>query len=187
MENKKIKKKYTSSDTCAYPYLYEETNIVDFEIIMDEIASLIAITHNYINNEILKNEFEWLCELAWHFGGSIRGKNCITEQVFLKIKEIYNKYNGLLQDVYRQRFTKLIGSLPATYCELIRNKFKSSVRMLFLVEKTIKKEIPQIIFDSLNLLSNLFYVISLFIRVENKEKIDTYHSGSFKINLNFKV
>lgn len=182
----KFDKKFNSKlgiPACAYPYLYEDIRIVDFECVMDEIATMIGFSMNFIDDKILKEKLKYFCGLAWHIGGSIRGRDCISEQEVLNALDIYNEYNNKL-GIDRKRFTLPIGSMGATYLELIRNKFKLAIRTLYYVEKrfeelNIKKEISQNIFDLLNICSNLFYVFSLWVRVYNNENIETYYSKSF--------
>ncbi len=124
MDKKKFSKKYSSNLACAYPYLYEEIPIVDHEIMMDEIASIIGIVYGMIDDVELKRDLEWLCELSWHIGGSIRGKDCIDDETLNHVLFLYRKYFDKNKDLNRKRFTLPASTLEASYCELIRNKFK---------------------------------------------------------------
>lgn len=183
-KKKKLIRKYSSNLACAYPFLYEHVAIVDHEIMTDEIATHIGVLYALVDDKPLKEDLEWLCEWSWHLGGSVRGKNCIDQAFIDKLLNMYQKYDGKLTNFDRKRFTLPIGSLPASYCEIIRNRFKKAVRNLFLVEKQMYENdmpitIDQKIYDALNICSNLFYLLSLYIRVINQEEVKTYTSKSF--------
>lgn len=187
-KSKKLVKKYSSNLACAYPYLYEDIKIVDHEVLTDEISAQIAVLYNYVENQTLKKDLEYLAELAWHIGGSVRGKNCINKKTVNYVIDMYKRYESDLNELDRKRFTVTIGSKAAAYCELVRNKFKSAVRNLYLVEKdlfekNINKKIDDNIYDILNICSNLFYLFSLWIRIKNNEEIKTFVTKSFNLKV----
>lgn len=183
---KKFKRKFNmeyGTRAYAYPYLYEHIKMVDFEIITDEVAVLIAIAYNYINDKQLKEDLKWFCELTWNINGSLRGKNIVTKELVTKIDTIYQRYENEI-DTDRARFTLPIGSKAATQLELIRNKFKEAIRVLHyieqdLIEKGMCEKLDDGLFDVLNLCSNLFYIFSLWVRCKNNENIETFVSDNY--------
>lgn len=169
----------------SYPYLYEDIKIVDFEIITDEIASLIAILYNYVEQEKLKKDLDWLCGITWTVNAALRRKKELSQNLIDKILAIYDEYENEI-DTNRKRFTLPIGSKAATYCELIRNKFKKAVRELYeieknLIENKICEKVDDRLFDFLNICSNLFYIFSLWIRCKNNEEIRTFSENFYEI------
>lgn len=174
-----IKIKFSDTDACCYPYLYENIRIVDHEIITDELAVLIGVLASKIKDKQLNKDLIWLVELVWDINGSVRGKCVINKKVYDKLRKIYKNYKSKIK-AYRKRFTLPIGSTEACYAELIRNKAKAAVRTLYYAQLSVpNKKINQYIYDSLNVISNLFYLISLYIREKNNEEIKTYVSKSY--------
>lgn len=163
---------------CAYPFLYEDIMVVDHELITDEIATLIGLLASQVKDKKLHNDLIWLVRLAWDINGSVRGKNAVSSEVYEQLVKMYQSYQDKTK-IDKKRFTLPIGSFAPCLAELVRNRCKQAVRTLYLVSKTTT--VNQVLFDALNVMSNLFYLISLFIRIKNKEPIVTFASSSYKV------
>ncbi|WP_052663443.1 ATP:cob(I)alamin adenosyltransferase [[Mycoplasma] testudinis] len=171
--------KFSSNDACAYPFLYEDQKIVDYEIITDEIASFIGLLRSYVENSKLKRDLEWLCTLTWNLNGSVRGKCCINKATVTALNKKLKNYKSKLTCNFKN-FILPVGSTSACVSEIIRNKFKHAVRTLFYVQKNNPgSKVNILIFDCLNILSNLFYLIGLYIRQLNKEEPKIFKSQSY--------
>ncbi|WP_027124005.1 hypothetical protein [Mycoplasmoides pirum] len=178
MKNKKTRQ-YKSTDACAYPYLYETSMKVDYELITDEIACYIGYLTSFVKEKKLHRDLIWLTELAWHINGSIRGKNIIDKKIYEKILNLYKFYKTKIKSNLKQ-FVLPIGNSSSCIAEIIRCLFKKAVRTthkLSINESNLK--ISDLIFDSLNLLSNLFNYIAIYLREKNQDQVVTFKSKSY--------
>ena len=58
----------------AYPFLYDDPSDLkcDFEILTDELASMIGLLRAFVNQNYLGDELEKINELVYHLNPSLR-------------------------------------------------------------------------------------------------------------------
>lgn len=156
---------------CAYSFLDEVSNQCDYEIATDRLASFLGLAMHYIKH-IEKEDLLFLCETIYHANGSIRGKNAIDENRFKKVEAIYKKYETTYKEFYLP-----VGCIGASYLHVLRSECKNIVRWIVKIQK--EKEVDKNIYELFNLLSNLFFVMTLYEnKKENTEEI-IFHSLSY--------
>ena len=128
----------------AYPFLYDDPSDLkcDFEILTDELASMIGLLRAFVNQNYLRDELEKINELVYHLNPSLR--------IFYK-----SENENLVK-----RFVIPQGGICSGYCHVIRSKFKSVVRLLYR-HKQNGNEFDNILFNFFNLLSGYFFALAI--------------------------
>lgn len=151
----------------AYPFLYDESSDLrcDFEILTDEISSMIGLLRSMVDNEDLGEDLSKINEIMYHINPSLRTKVAVTEEelswLAIKVSDI--------QEEIKDTFTKFVlpqGCTQASYCHVIRSKCKSLVRLLSRYKQQ-GNDVEDILFDFVNLYSGYFFVLALKL---NKDK-----------------
>ena len=175
-----MKKKIYRSKYEAYPFLSDEENDLrcDFEIFTDEIASQIGLLHSLINNESLKSELLTICELVYHINPSLRTFVSVTQDEF----DWLENHTLKLRDETKDRCNKFVltqGCESACQSHIIRAKFKALVRMMYRYVYR-GNNLPDILFDFANLLSNYFFYLSLKLNDLNNINEIEYQSRNYR-------
>lgn len=148
-----------SYEFCAYPFLKEDAFLCDYEIATDMLASQVSLARHdirHIPTEVLQEIIEWL----YHANGSIRGKCAIHQKEVDRLKEIYDRYETTITS-----FVLPDGCKGASQLHVLRAQCKAVIRLMVRIGK--QQEVPQTLFDFMNLLSNTFFMMSLY---ENKQE-----------------
>lgn len=175
-----MKKEVYRSKYEAYPFLSDEENDLrcDFEIFTDEIASQIGLLISLINDEGLNKELLTICDLVYHINPSLRTFVSVTEDELNWLEKCALR----LCDETKNRCEKFVltqGCESACQSHIIRAKFKALVRMMY---KHVYRgnNVPNILFDFGNLLSNYFFYLSLKLNdINNVDEIE-YKSRNYK-------
>lgn len=164
----------------AYPFLSDPSNNLrcDFEIMTDELASLIGLLRSTVNHSEVKSDLLKICELVYHLNPSLRTFVSITQDEIDWLEEETLK----LQTEVKSRFEKFVltqGGYNACQSHVIRSKFKALVRLLY---RSIElgDEVPNQVIDIANLLSGYFFLLAL--KLNELEGIDEveYVSRNYK-------
>ncbi|WP_390623753.1 cobalamin adenosyltransferase [Vibrio gallicus] len=151
-------------DELAYPFIFEESPLCDFEILTDELCTLVGLALTNIDNSEIKASLESLQPKVFHLNGSIRGKNGIFEQDIQDLTHEYHHFRAIVEDDAK-RFVLPRGTGPVITLHQCRSLSKKVVRQLVLVEKFGKK-VPETLPRFANLLVNYFFALT---RVLNQE------------------
>jgi cob(I)alamin adenosyltransferase len=162
----------------AYTFLYDDTADLrcDFEILSDEISSMIGLLRSLIDNTVkgagvledagipddtreLREDLAKINELMYHINPSIRAGTAVTEEELAWLYERTAKIQEEVKDC-SYRFVVPQGCTPAAYSHVIRSKCKSLVRLLSR-HKQQGHPVDDIVFDFINLYSNYFFVLAL--------------------------
>ena len=75
----------------AYPFLYDDPNDLkcDFEILTDELASMIGLLRAFVNQNYLRDELEKINELVYHLNPSLRTFVSVTQD---DLDWVYERY-----------------------------------------------------------------------------------------------
>lgn len=151
-------------DELAYPFIFEESPLCDFEILTDELCTLTGLALTSIENQEIRTSLESLQPKIFHLNGSIRGKNGIFEQDIQSLTEEYHYFRSQVEDDAK-RFVLPRGKGPVITLHQCRSLSKKVVRQLVLVEKHGKK-VPETLPRFANLLVNYYFALT---RVLNQE------------------
>ncbi len=149
-----------SMECCAYSFLLEDSNMCDYEIATDELASLVSLARHHIKH-IKQEDLCTLIELIYHANGSIRGKCAIQSNEYDQLHQIYKTYF-----IRMEHFVVPDGCIDASYLHILRSKTKAVIRLMTKIKKE-GQTVPDTLWDFMNLLANTFFMMSLY---ENKEE-----------------
>lgn len=157
----------------AYPFLYDKSCDLrcDFEILTDEISSMIGLLRAYVEDSELKDELSKVNELMYHLNPSLRTKTTVTEEELIWLEQRYIYHS----EYVKERFNKFVlpeGSRQSGFCHVIRSKCKALVRLTSRYKER-GNNVDEIIFDFANLFSGYFFVLALkFNKDENIEETE---------------
>lgn len=147
----------------CYPYLKETSFKCDFEIETDSLASHIGFAYSKAEQfPEMKKELTWLCEMAYHVNGSIRGKLAVTEDDINKAIAIHDKYQELVK-VETKMFSLPLGTELSGILNLCRSKSKSSTRWAYKIAKFEDVKVDKLVPDLLNTMADTFFVMSVYV------------------------
>jgi len=157
----------------AYSFLYDDAAdlVCDFEIITDEISSMIGLLRSLLDEKDTAagpDLAEDLCkinELMYHINPSLRTKITVSPE---ELEWLYQKTMSLQKAVENGppkgggvTFVVPQGCTQAAYSHVIRNRCKAAVRLLSR-HKQQGNTVDEILFDFVNLYSGYFYFLSLW-------------------------
>lgn len=148
-----------SYEFCAYPFLEEDAFLCDYEIATDVLASQVSLARHDIHH-IPSVILQEIIDLLYHANGSIRGKCAINQEEVVRLKEIYDQYETKITT-----FVLPDGCIGASQLHVLRAQCKAIIRLMVRIRK--QQEVAQTLFDFMNLLSNTFFMMSLY---ENKQE-----------------
>lgn len=165
----------------CYPYLRETSFKCDFEIETDSLASHIGYAYSKAGNyPEMKKELTWLCEMAYHVNGSIRGKLAVTDEDITKAIGIHDKYQEMVREETKM-FSLPLGTELSGILNLCRSKSKNSTRWAYKVAKFEDVKVDKLVADLLNTMADIFFVMSVYVnKMENQETIE-FVSKSYDI------
>lgn len=145
----------------AYPFLYDDPNDLkcDFEILTDELASMIGLLRAFVNQNYLRDELEKINELVYHLNPSLRTFVSVTQYDLDWVYERYIFYKNENENLVK-RFVIPQGGICSGYCHVILSKFKYVVRLLYR-HKQNGNEFDNILFNFFNLLSGYFFALAI--------------------------
>lgn len=165
----------------CYPFMREKSCLVDYEIRTDSLTTKIGLVLPYLKEddryqEILQ-DLLIIQPLAYHANGSVRGKLAITEEDLQWLSNRYDHYVHYCGETIKQ-FLLPQGCIVASLLHLCRSEAKKSYRALHKVSE--EREVPEILFQFLGLLANVFFVMAVRANeIEGIEEIP-FHSKSYK-------
>ena len=154
-------------DELCYPYIYEPSWLCDYEVLTDELCALVGAVLAAMpeDQHDLSADLEQLQPLLFHANGSIRGRMAVTEADLHWVHQRLTHYKAELSDL-PAGFVLPRGAAPVPQLHQARSGCKKALRALVRVEQE-GIEIPPLIPRLLNLLCNLFFVLS---RVVNRRR-----------------
>ncbi|MGL5694110.1 MAG: ATP:cob(I)alamin adenosyltransferase [Peptostreptococcaceae bacterium] len=154
----------------AYPFLYDNSNDLrcDYEILTDEISSLVGLLRAFVKEESLKEELTKINDLVYHMNASLRTKVSVTKEELLWLEDRTNTYQEEIKDRV-DKFVVPQGCIAASYSHVIRTKFKALVRLLHR-HREQGNAVDEILFDFANLFSGYFFILAL--KLNKNENVD---------------
>ncbi|MBY3789778.1 cobalamin adenosyltransferase [Photobacterium carnosum] len=153
-------------DELAYPFIFEDSSLCDFEILTDELCTYVGLTISQLADDEIRQSLSWLQPRIFNLNGSIRGKCGIFEADIIKLKADYHYFRAQVTDK-NKRFVLPRGVGAVVQLHQCRSLSKKVVRQLVKVDAEGKK-VPETLPRFSNLLVNYFFALT---RVLNQ------HSG----------
>jgi ATP:cob(I)alamin adenosyltransferase len=155
----------------SYSFLYDDPADLrcDFEIVSDEISSMIGLLRSLVEDESLRADLSRLNELMYHINPSLRTKTAVTgEELDWLAGKVAEMQEEIKVDFDKTvpsrgkapRFVVPQGCIAASYSHVIRNKCKSLVRLLYR-HRAQGNPVADILFDFINLYSGYFFSLAL--------------------------
>jgi ATP:cob(I)alamin adenosyltransferase len=155
----------------AYCFLYDDAADLkcDFEILSDEISSMIGLLRSLVEDAPLRDDLSKINELMYHIDPALRTKIAVSQE---ELDWLYQKTTDLQEAVKESvsrlgqsggkipKFVLPQGCTAAAYSHVIRNKCKALVRLLSRYKQQGNK-VEDILFDFTNLYSGYFFSLAL--------------------------
>ncbi|WP_256383421.1 cobalamin adenosyltransferase [Photobacterium toruni] len=151
-------------DELAYPFIFEDSSLCDFEILTDELCTYVGLAISQLPDDQVRQSLSWLQPRIFHLNGSIRGKCGIFEADIIKLKADYHYFRNQVTDS-NKRFVLPRGVGAVVQLHQCRSLSKKVVRQLVNVDAEGKK-IPATLPRFSNLLVNYFFALT---RVLNQQ------------------
>lgn len=172
MEEKRLSK---NIDLISYPFLSEDFGYVDHEVMTDHLSSFLGRILSM--NTPLEKETFWMMDRVLHLNGSLRGRLAIFPEDIEKGLKILNKYRDLNKDRISS-FVYPTGHPLACEYHVARGEAKKVCRNLYKISNS-GKEVPEILLDFSNLITNILFVFSLEINRINGIEEKVFVSKSY--------
>jgi cob(I)alamin adenosyltransferase len=165
----------------AYSFLYDNAEDLkcDFEILTDEISSMIGLLRSLLDDTdkaaepLLSDDLCKINELMYHINPSLRTKVTVTEEeldwLYQKTQYLQKIVEEGLPKVGRLNFFIPQGCTQAAYSHVIRSKCKTLVRLLSRYQQQ-ENSVDEILFDFTNLYSGYFYFLALWFNKNHREE-----------------
>lgn len=154
-------------DLISYPFLNEPFGSVDHEVMTDYLSSILGKIVSL--DAPLKEETFWMMDKVLHLNGSIRGKLAILDEDLVYGLNLMKKLKDLNKDRISS-FVYPIGHPLACEYHIARGVAKQITRQLYIL-KNSGIQVPEILIDFSNLITNLLFIFSLEInRLNNIEE-----------------
>ncbi|PSV41737.1 cobalamin adenosyltransferase [Photobacterium sp. GB-36] len=151
-------------DELAYPFIFEDSPLCDFEILTDELCTYTGLALSQLEEGEIRQSLAWLQPHLFHLNGSIRGKCGIFETDIEKLKSDYHHFRDQVTD-NNKRFVLPRGVGSVVLLHQCRSLAKKVVRQLVLVDAS-GKNVPETLPRFTNLLVNYYFALT---RVLNQQ------------------
>ncbi|MEO4052333.1 hypothetical protein [Solibacillus sp. CAU 1738] len=165
----------------CYPFMREKSCLVDYEIRTDSLTTRIGSVFPKLEGEevqVIVDDLKVIHPMAYHINGSVRGKLAVTEE---DLQFLSDRYDFYLQHVGEQfnRFVLPQGVEAAVRLHICRSEAKKSFRALHKVSE--EREVPEILFNYLGLLANVFFLMTLYVNKVSSQPEIEFVSKSYPI------
>ena len=144
----------------SYPFLYEKKNVVDFELLTDEITSLLGQSIAICTDVDLKEELIQVASLVYHLNPCVRSKTELAQEELRWLFKRYTHYMKLTKS-RESYFVLPTGGQLGSSLHIVRTKAKQLVRLLHqLSEEGI--EFYDSLFDFSNVLANYAFTAAMY-------------------------
>ena len=146
----------------CYPFMREKSCLVDYEIRTDSLTTRIgdclSILRRYHQLQEIIAIVTKIQPLAYHANGSVRGRLAIMPEDLAWLETVYEDFTARAGEAIKQ-FVLPQGHDAATALHICRSESKKSYRALHKVSE--EREVPDILFQFLGLLANIFFLLSI--------------------------
>lgn len=145
----------------AYPFLSEPDDDLrcDFELLTDRMASETGLLRAQVEDEALRTELSWVCELIYHLNPTLRTFLSVTEEETARLRAAADRLRE--QSAGRcELFVLPQGCQTACTAHVLRVEAKSLVRLIYRHCRQ-GHPAPPALLDTANLLSGYFFYLAL--------------------------
>lgn len=158
----------------------EKISLVDFEIRTDSLTTRIgAVLPTLLDDEtaqVVLDDLRIIHPMAYDVNGSVRGKLAVTEEDLSWLSARYDFYVSHVEGTIQQ-FLLPQGVESAARLHICRSEAKKSYRALHKV--SLEREVPEILFDYLGLLANVFFVMAVYMNKQHDHAEIPFESKSY--------
>ena len=147
-----------------------EDIIIDFEILTDEISSLIGLALSYLTPQQslrFKESLLFISELSYHASTALRISNTITQSEIQKLETLLTT----LETEIAPNHKKIIlpqGSTASATCHIIRTKCNVALRLLHKYnDANPQHQVDPLCLDMFNLSSGYFLYLAIKLNMLN--------------------
>ncbi len=160
-------KRSKNKDELCYPFIYEKSQLCDFEVLTDEFCShiggiLALLPANFTD---ITADLEILQPMIYHLNGSIRGRLAIDETDIRWLLDRYHHYQAVTADRVNG-FVLPRGSVPVPQLNQARSKAKQAIRIMVRIDQE-GIVVPDILHRFCNVLCNFFFVLTLYVNQQS--------------------
>lgn len=150
----------------------------DFEILVDELASMTGLLRATTRDEDLQGELLFVCELLYHMSPALRGDVTVTAEDLATLEANVVRLQGEVGERCKE-FVLTQGSESGALAHMIRAKFKSLARLLYRHNHQ-GHDVEEVLLDFINLLSGYFFFLSMKLNALDGVEEIPYVSRNYK-------
>jgi len=165
-------------DEICYPFIHEPSHLCDFEVVTDELCSVIGGILSFLpnGNEDIFKDLSHLQPLCWHLNGSIRGRLAINDTDIGWVRDRLNHYREMTTPI--KTFVLPRGPVPVPLVNSARSIAKKAIRAMVRVEEE-GVEVPAILYLFCNLLCNYLFALTGLLNYRTGFKETPFQSKSY--------
>ena len=145
----------------AYPFLCDESDDLrcDFELLTDEMASLTGLLRAQVEDEALRQELLWVCEIIYHMNPTLRTFFSVTDEELARLRAAEERLKAECASRC-ELFVLTQGCQAACTAHVLRVRAKELVRLIY---RHLRQghDAPDGLLDGANLLSGYFFQLAL--------------------------
>jgi len=155
----------------AYPFLEEEQLLCDYEIMTDELATMLGWC---VGAQPTTADIH-LVSCVYHANGSIRAKLAVSQQ---DVKRLETAYLSLDEQLgHWKQMVLPMGCETAMRWHLIRVKCKAVLRLMYRIAKA--HTVDQVLFDWFHLLANYAFLRAVMANRDQQVMEVNFQSKSY--------
>jgi len=151
----------------ACPHLSDAADDLrcDFEILTDEVASMVGLLRSMVSCEEIRADLRFVCETIYHITPSLRTHTSVTEAELLRLEQ-------MVQDLQEKMPPETpsvvlpVGCQAGTMAHVLRAKCKVCVRLLYRYQVE-GHSVDPLLFDFMNLFSGYFFFLALYLNAQS--------------------
>lgn len=174
-------KKSKNLDEVCYPFILESSCLCDYEVITDELCTLLGMALSALDPEMddIATDLDRLQPLAFHANGSIRGHLAVDEEDLIWLGERLNHYSAEVAGRNRG-FVLPRGVTPVPQLHQARSASKKAIRALVRVDEE-GIVVPDLLPRLLNRLCNFCFVLTQVINQRRGTEEPEFISKSYAV------
>lgn len=174
-------KKSKSIDEVCYPFIQESSCLCDYEVITDELCTLLGMALSALGPEMddIAADLERLQPLAFHANGSIRGHLAVDEEDLIWLGKRLHYFSSEVAG-RNSGFVLPRGISPVPQLHQARSASKKAIRALVRVDEA-GISVPDVLPRFLNMLCNVCFVLTQVINQRRGVEEPVFISKSYAI------
>lgn len=174
-------KKSKNLDEVCYPFVLESSCLCDYEIITDELCTLLGMALSALGPEMddIAADLERLQPLVFHANGSVRGHLAVDEEDLLWLGERLNHYSAEVAG-RNSGFVLPRGVTPVPQLHQARSASKKAIRALVRVDEE-GIAVPDVLPRLLNKLCNICFVLTQVVNQRRCVEEPVFISKSYAV------